>query len=461
MTALPSLKRMEHSFYLLSLGCPKNEVDSECMSALLKDAGHPFTPDADKARYLIVNTCAFIESAVEEAIASILDLADFKARREDARLIVTGCLSQRYKDKIFDEFPEVDAILGTGEYQAITEVVSRLARGEDLRGHKPGAAGNIAYLDQPRTPSSPPGTYAYLKIAEGCSNACAYCAIPRLRGPLRSREPDAIIREARLLADQGFKELILVAQDTTRYGQDLDGQPSLALLLRRLTDEVPGIELFRSLYFYADAITDELIGEMAENPRIARYVDLPIQHASDRVLARMRRHETSAVIEERIEKIREKIPGVIIRTTVMTGFPGESEEDFQELLAFIKRVRFDRLGCFVFSPEEGTPAFGMPDRIPEKTASKRRDLIMQAQQSIARESNRRRIGEVTSVLIEGTEERGILFQGRSYGEAPEIDPAIFIAATSPDVRIGDRQQVRIIDAGPYEMTGVTVDEHCE
>ena len=452
---------MNPNFYLLSLGCPKNEVDAECMSALLKEEGFCFTPDPHAARYLIVNTCAFIQPAVEEAIEAILDLAEIKKAHQGLFLIVTGCLAQRYKEAIFTELPEVDAILGTGEYQDIGKVLKALAAGEDLGHHRPGPAGSLAILDVNRLPSAPPATYAYLKIAEGCSNACAYCAIPKLRGPQRSRQPGAILEEARYLASLGVKELILVAQDTSRYGQDLADRPTLASLLRALSEQTEGIELIRCLYLYADAISQDLIDVMASNPKLAPYIDLPIQHASDRILKRMRRHETIDLIREKIAAIRQAMPQVILRSTVMTGFPGESEADFQALLDFVKAIRFDRLGCFVFSPEEGTPAASMADPVPAALAHERRALIMEAQRPIAREANQKRVGQVTRVLIESVDPHGILFQGRSYGEAPEIDPLIKLAASSPDLAIGSRPAVRIIQAGPYELTGVSIDEYSQ
>lgn len=384
---------MNQSFYLLSLGCPKNEVDSECMSALLKQAGFCFTDNPASARYLIVNTCAFIEPAVEEAIEAILELAEQKG--DDSFLLVAGCLPQRYKGELLVEFPEVDAILGTGEYGRVADTLKSLARGDDLRSHRPGPPGNVAYLDVRRTPSAPAGTFAYLKIAEGCSNACAYCTIPRLRGPQRSREPQAILTEARILASQGVRELILVAQDTTRYGCDLSEKPSLTGLLRLLTQEVPGIDLIRCLYFYADAVTQELIEEIAANPKLAHYIDLPIQHATDAILARMGRHETIGKITGVIEKFRRHIPDVVIRSTLITGFPGEGAEEFQACLDYVNEIRFDRLGCFVYYPEEGTPAALMPDQVPRATATYRADQLMETQKKIALEANQKRIGQVT------------------------------------------------------------------
>lgn len=450
------------SFHLISLGCPKNEVDAECMSAALRDAGYIFESDPARACVLIVNTCAFIEPAVEEAIDAILDVADIKARSDEPQyIVVTGCLSQRYKQDIFDALPEVDAILGTGEYGAIVSVCDRLLRGESLRDELPGRAGTIDHLDIDRIPSSPPATYAYIKIAEGCSNACAFCAIPRLRGPQRSRPVEAIVAEAKRLVARGVKELILVAQDTTRYGLDIYGEPSLAKLLRRLAEDVPEAPVIRCLYFYADMLTDELIDVMATTPAVAHYVDLPIQHASDRILRAMRRHETADVIVRRIERLRAAMPDVMLRTTVMTGFPGETEDDVRRLIDLIEAVRFDRLGCFVFSPEEGTRAAQMPDRVPEDVGRRRRDQVMAAQKPIALASNERRVETVTPVLLEGVDDHGILFRGRSYGEAPDIDPVIYVAATTPDLTIGSRPLVHIIEAKPYELLGVTTHEFSE
>lgn len=452
---------MDKTFYLYSLGCPKNEVDSECMSALLKEKGYRFTDHPKEASFLVVNTCAFLESAVTEAIDAILELAEIKKDNPKAFLIVTGCLPQRYKDEITKEIPEVDAVLGTGEYGQIAEVFESLLEGHSLKEHVPGPAGAIDYLDRERLPSAPPGTYAYLKIAEGCSNACAYCIIPRLRGPQRSRSVESIVKEAQCLVASGVKELILIAQDTTRYGEDLPERPTLAHLLRTLSLEVPDVALIRTLYFYADRLTEELLLEMAGNDKIAHYIDLPIQHASDRILEAMRRHETSGMIRDKITRARRLMPDLILRSTVITGFPGETEEDFDILLEFIKEIEFDRLGVFEFSPEDGTPAFLMPDQVPHSLASKRRSILMANQQDIARRRNEIRIHTTVPVILEAVDERGILFEGRSYGEAPEIDPVIYVAATTPDLTIGSRPVVRIVDAGPYDLTGVSIDEHRE
>ncbi len=451
-----------HTFYLLSLGCPKNEVDAECMSAALCSAGYIPTRDPYKADVLIVNTCAFIEDAVREAIDAILDLAEFKFPEGRAQfLVVTGCLPQRVGRALFSEFPEVDAILGTGEYGLIAETVNRLRDGLSLREHRPGRPGELDHLSCYRTPASIEARWAYLKVAEGCSNACAYCAIPSIRGPQHSRTMDEIIEEAKHLESIGIREIILVAQDTTRYGRDLTDkdQNTLTMLLRRLSKETQSIELIRCLYFYADALTGELVREFADNPKIAHYMDIPIQHASDSVLKRMRRHETRAVIEAKIAAIRENVPNIVLRTTVMVGFPGETEDDVQMLLDFMRSMRFDRLGCFIFCPEEGTRAASMPDQVPFDVAFSRYTRVMELQHDLSLEKNRSRIGTVVPVLLDGVDPHGILFQGRSFGEAPDIDPIIRVAATSPEVGIGSRPLVRIVDAGAYDMTGVTINEY--
>jgi ribosomal protein S12 methylthiotransferase len=456
-----------HTFYLLSLGCPKNEVDAECMSAALCRAGYSSTDDLYKADVLIVNTCAFIADAVREAIDAILDLADYKYPEGRARfLVVTGCLPQRVGRELFSEFPEVDAILGTGEYGLIVDTIDQLRDGISLREHqpdRPGCSGALDHLRCDRMPASKNARWAYLKIAEGCSNTCAYCAIPSIRGPQRSRPMDEIVEEARHLESIGIRELILVAQDTTRYGYDLTNkeQNTLTALLRRLSNETQDIELIRCLYFYADALTEELIREFADNPKIARYMDIPVQHASDAVLKRMRRHETRAMIEAKIASIRAAIPDVVLRTTVMVGFPGETEDDIDILLDFMRSLRFDRLGSFIFCPEEGTRAASMTDQVSSDVAFLRYNRVMELQHDLSLEKNRSRIGTVVPVLLDGVDPHGILFHGRSFGEAPDIDPIIRVAATSPGIGIGSRPMVRIVDAGAYDMTGVTIDEYSQ
>ncbi|HHT24125.1 MAG TPA: 30S ribosomal protein S12 methylthiotransferase RimO [Clostridiaceae bacterium] len=449
-----------NNFHILSLGCPKNEVDAESMSHALSNASFDFAADPGMANFLIVNTCGFIEPAKEEAISAILDLAEIKEsnlnKNQPTFLIVTGCLGQRYATEIYREFPEVDLVLGTAQYDLIVDSVRRLKQGEILRGTLPGMPGSIKHLfkgEQAATDRS----YAYLKIAEGCSNRCAFCAIPGIRGPLLSRPLEDVVAEAELLTERGFKEIILIAQDTTRYGQDIYGEPHLLELLKKLI-KIPGIGLIRLMYVYGDVFSDQLIDFIAEHPQIASYIDLPIQHASDEILKSMGRRDTNKQLRELIAKMRLKIHNLIIRTTVLVGFPGETEQNFEELKQFIKDVRFDRLGCFVFSPEEGTRAYKMTDLPPREIAEARHDQIMSLQKTISLAKNQERIGQIYQVLLEDISSDGLFFVGRSYGEAPEIDPSIYVLAQTAEIKVGDIVNVKIIDADDYDLTGVSVHE---
>lgn len=451
------------TYYLLSLGCPKNEVDAESMAVLLQEAGYRGTDAIEEGEILIVNTCGFLEAAVAEAIDAILDLALYK-EESDAKarfLIVCGCMSQRYKAEILTSMPEVDAILGTAQYGDIVETVRRLERGEDLRGFHPGHPGGLAHLREDRVPANGKQTYAYLKIAEGCSNACSYCKIPSLRGGLHSRPPDSIIREAKHLVSLGKKELILIAQDTTRYGSDLDADIDLAMLIQGLIDQVGEIEQIRIMYAYADAITDELIEVMATNDKVCKYLDLPIQHASGKILKHMRRHESAELIADKIKLLRQAMPDIILRSTVMLGFPGETEEDFQLLLDFIQKIQFDRLGSFVFSAENGTPAASMTEQIDPDVAADRYQRLMQVQETISLAKNRQRIGDELMLRLDDVDDGGILFRARSFGEAPDIDPIIHIASTRPDLTVGSWSFARIVDAEAFDLWGVTLDECSE
>ncbi|HHU53535.1 MAG TPA: 30S ribosomal protein S12 methylthiotransferase RimO [Clostridiaceae bacterium] len=451
---------LRNNFYILSLGCPKNEVDAESMSYALRKASFIFVDDPSMANFLIVNTCGFIEPAKEEAIAAILDLAEIKEynlnKNKPAFLIVTGCLGQRYAMEIYQEFPEVDLVLGTAQYDLIVSSVQRLHRGEILRDTLPGKPGSIKHLYQGEQAASD-RSYAYLKIAEGCSNRCAFCAIPGIRGPLLSRPLEDVVAEAAVLTERGFKEIILIAQDTTRYGQDIYGEPRLTELLQRLI-KIPGIGLIRLMYVYGDVFSDRLIDFIAEHPQVAAYIDLPIQHASDKILKSMGRRDTNKHLRELIAKLRSKIHNLIIRTTVLVGFPGETEEDFAELKQFIKEIRFDRLGCFVFSPEEGTRAYKMPDLPSREIAEARHDQIMSLQKTISLAKNQERIGKTYDVLLEDISSDGLFYIGRSYGEAPGIDPSIYVLAQAADINIGDVIKVKIIDTDDYDLTGVSVHE---
>jgi ribosomal protein S12 methylthiotransferase len=441
--------------YLLSLGCVKNLVDSECMSKIIQDAGYSMVQEPCEADILIVNTCAFIESAKREAIDAILDLAAYKKPQGRANfLIVAGCLPQRYAKEIRQDLPEVDAVLGTADYARIAGLMNRLmARDDPASLPMPGIAGSLEHLSAARELSYP-GCYVYIKIAEGCDNHCAYCAIPGIRGPYRSRAIEDIVAEVRRFSQSGRDEIILIAQDTTLYGLDFYGRPMLADLLGQIC-QIDSVRLVRIMYAYAACISDELIEIMASQPKIAHYLDMPIQHASDRMLIRMNRKDTQERILQAVEKLRRAMPDIILRSTILVGFPGETNEDFTQLVTFLKQIRIDRLGCFIFSPEEGTAAFSMRPRTKASVARKRWQEIMLLAREITCSANRSRIGMVYPVTLESIDDRGIFFIGRSYGEAPEVDPVIYVAGTAADLCVGQTLPVRLVEAGDYDMTGVT------
>lgn len=461
---------------LVSLGCAKNMVDAECMSLILTEHGHQLVSDPAKAEVIVVNTCGFIKSAKQEAIDTILAMSDYKAPGGCADfLIVTGCLAERYRSILQQKLPEVDAVLGVSEYQEIADTVNRLYQSQDssvldgpiLRTGSPsdGIQADRTYsgeqlIDrrlQHLRPNRKPSTvgYAYVKIAEGCSNHCTYCAIPGIRGAFVSRPFDDIIEEARLLSEQGFAELILIAQDTTRYGLDLTGQRELPRLLRSIA-AIETVQAIRVLYVYADGINDELIACLSSEPKILHYLDLPIQHASDSILKRMNRRDTQASIRDVISRLRSAMPDLVLRSTVMVGFPGETTREHQELLRFLKEIRFDRLGCFIFSPEEGTPADSYHPRVRSDVARRREAQVMALQQAITREGHEQRIGTIVPVLLEQIDEDGIFYRGRSFAEAPDVDPVILVAAADESVQVGSIYPVRLLTASDYEMTGETV-----
>jgi len=422
----------------------------------MTEAGASISISPDLADVLVVNTCGFIESAKKEAIEAILQLADYKSPNGPAKfLIVAGCLAQRYASEIYDSLPEVDVVLGTGEYDQITATIARLLSGETGTGnrHLPGRPGSLDHLQAARTPSTR-GRYAYIKVAEGCSNCCSYCAIPGIRGPFQSRPMDEIVSEADRLSQNGFDELILIAQDTTRYGLDLYGGRMLVPLLRDIC-KLDDVRMVRILYVYADGLTDELISLMASEPKIAHYLDLPIQHAADRILKAMNRRDSQDSLSEVIGKLRTAMPDIILRSTVMVGFPGETEEDFNELLDFLTKIRFERLGCFIFSPEEGTQAEEMSPKVAKSIGKKRIQRVMKLQKQLTEQANQQRIGTVIPVTLESVDPDGIFFIGRSYGEAPDVDPFIYVAASAAGLSIGQTCPVRLIEAGEYDMTGVT------
>ena len=445
------MDRSNYSISMISLGCSKNLVDAECMVKRLKDAGYNYSED-NRADVLIINTCGFIESAKKEAIDTILSAGDLKSEGLIKYIIVSGCLPQRYGKDILKEMPEVDIVLGTSHYKDILEAVDSLLLQSDIHNEYVTEAGGIDHLSFGREISTK--SYAWLKIGEGCLNRCSFCAIPLIRGKFISRPLEEILEEARILAGQGYKEIILAAQDTTNYGLDLYKKRSLPVLLRELS-KIDGIDLIRVMYGYMDGINDELIEEIATNPKVAHYLDIPIQHGDDEVLRRMNRRDTAGKITETLRRLRDRIPDIIIRTTVLVGFPGETEEQFETLKENLRKWRFDRLGCFSFSPEEGTKAYDMDDQIPEEVKARRNKEIYDLQSSISLESNNARLGSIVTITIDSISEDGIFYIGRSYGEAPEVDPSIYVLARNGELQIGQRVEVEIVEASQYELTGVT------
>lgn len=423
------------------------------MIYILREAGYEFTPDPEAADYLIINTCGFITAAKAEAISATLELADLK--RPGAKLVMTGCLPQRYMAEIYRDLPEVDACLGTAEYKNIAQVLDALGQEQFEPCMRAPAPGSLAHLEQGRV-ADLSRAYAYLKVAEGCSNHCAFCAIPGIRGPLRSRPQASLVREARDLSKAGFQELILVAQDTARYGTDLKTGETLVTVLRALLEETE-IPWIRLMYTYGDALSDEMIALMASEERILPYLDMPIQHVSDAILKRMGRHETKADIARNILRLRNSIPNLILRTTVLLGFPGEREDEVSELIDFIQEHPFDRLGCFAFSPEEKTRAYRLPGQIDDETKASRVERVMTVQADIAERQAKARLGQRVDVLLESVSPDGIFYVGRSYGEAPEIDPDIFLLnSRGEELRLGQRVRAEIIDVQGYDLTAKTV-----
>lgn len=432
---------------LVSLGCAKNQTDAEIMLGILSEDGFNITYNPSEADVIIVNTCGFIESAKQESIDAILEMAQYKENRCKL-LIASGCLAERYSDDILLELPEVDAIVGTGDYDRIAQVIKDAFKGEKpvLCGHKDRTPDERL----PRILSTPPYT-AYLKIADGCDNNCTYCAIPMIRGHFRSRKIEDIVSEAQSLAQSGVHEIILIAQDTSRYGKDLYGENSLDVLLEELV-KIQGIEWIRVHYFYPEAITDSLIDTMAKHDKICNYIDMPIQHANNYILRRMARRTTQEEMLNKIEKIRAKMPDCIIRTSIIVGFPGEGEEHFNDLYEFVNKVRFDRMGVFTYSQEENTPAASFPDQLDEEIKNERLDKLMSLQQKISLELNREKLGTVLEVLVEGYDEESFLFYGRSRGDSIDVDGKVYFA-TEEEVSPGDIIKVNILDADEYDLTG--------
>ena len=434
----------------ISLGCPKNLIDSEIMLGILNQGMFEITTDINNADVIIINTCAFINDAKEEAVDNILEAAELKKYGKLKVLVVTGCLAQRYREEIISEIPEVDVVLGTGNIAEIRRAIEGCIYNEPEGKVFVDEPRDVGYLDSTRMLSES-GCSQYLKIAEGCSNHCTYCVIPLLRGTFRSRTIESIVKEAEYLAGNGAKELILVAQDVSRYGEDLYGESRIVDLVRKLSD-INGVKWIRLLYCYPERITDELIAEFNRNPKLLKYLDIPIQHASDKILKLMGRKCGKKDLVELLTKLRKEVPDIILRTTLITGFPGETEEDFKILVDFVKKYPFDRLGVFAYSREEGTPAYSMKNQVDDVVKLQRRDRILAVQQNAAIAAMEKRIGKVYEVIVEGVADDGIFYYGRSYAEAPEIDPVIYF--TSPDpVEIGDFVTVKMVSGSEMNLIG--------
>ena len=435
----------------ISLGCSKNLVDSEVMLHNLRAAGFELTPNEEEAEIIVINTCGFIESAKKEAIENILDAAYLKENGNCRHIIATGCLVERYREEVMNELPEIDALVGIGSLDDIAEACRAVMRGERYVSFKDKETSS---LGGDRVITTGPHT-AYIKVSEGCDNLCTYCAIPLIRGKHRSRSIEDIVEEAKTLDKQGVKEINLIAQDTTRYGLDLYGEYSLARLVRAIT-EATDIPWIRLLYCYPDKITDELIEELRTNDRLLKYMDIPVQHISDSVLERMNRHGGKALILDAIRRLREGVPGIILRTTAMVGFPGETEEDFTELCEFVKDVRFDRFGAFTFSPEEGTAAAEMTDQIDEQVKQERYDILMQTQLTVSEEKNEEKIGSCLTVICDGYDEENEVYYGRSYADAPDVDGKVYFKSEEP-VSVGDFVKIEVTEALDYDLVGEIID----
>ncbi len=434
----------------ISLGCSKNLVDTEVMLRSLHDAGYEISPDESEAEVIVVNTCGFIESAKKESIDNILDVAWLKKHRKCKHIIATGCLVERYREEVMKEMPEVDALLGVGSLSHIVDALRAVERGEKY----------MSFEDKETSPLggerllTTPEYSAYLKIGEGCDNRCTYCAIPLIRGHFRSRPMESLVAEAKELEALGVKEINLIAQDSSRYGLDLYGEYKLAALVRRLTEETT-IPWIRILYCYPDKITDELIEEYRTNDRLVKYMDIPIQHISDTVLERMNRHGRKKLIVDTVNKLRERVPGVVLRTTAMVGFPGETEEEFSELCEYVKAAKFDRFGAFTFSPEEGTVAATMDGQIDEQTKQDRYDTLMQTQLTVTEELNARRIGSTLTVLTEGYDSAAGIHYGRSFADAPDVDGKVYFRAKER-IPEGTFVSVKIEEALDYDLVGSAI-----
>jgi ribosomal protein S12 methylthiotransferase len=440
----------------VSLGCPKNLVDSEVMMGQLAEAGYEITNDAEGADTVVVNTCGFIESAKQESIDAILEATTLKAEGKAKRIVVAGCLVERYRDDLVRELPEVDAFIGTNQVNEILKAADEEFDARQLTITPIGNKSSTYLYDEatPRMRATRSHT-AFIKIAEGCDRPCAFCSIPAMRGSFRSRRFGSIIEEARSLAQQGVKEIVLIAQDSSRYGEDLGEVDALAALIRAM-GEIEELEWVRVMYAYPTHISDAFLAAIAETPKAVKYLDMPLQHASRNVLKLMKRGGNRESLERLIYRVRDKVPGIAIRTTFITGFPGETEEDFEELIAFVRNCRFDNVGVFTYSDEEGTPAFDLPDKIDPKVAEKRRIRLMKEQAKISKQMNKSKIGHTYRVLFEGlSQESDLLFQGRLEGQAEEIDGYILINDMPEGFQpvVGEIYNVRISEAHDYDLVG--------
>ncbi|EJW15530.1 30S ribosomal protein S12 methylthiotransferase RimO [Paenibacillus alvei] len=438
---------MTEKIKIVTLGCDKNLVDSEIMSGLIYERGYELVENEEDATVIIVNTCGFIDAAKEESVNTILRLADLKETAELKALIVSGCLTQRYKEQLLDEMPEIDGIVGTGDFDKINDIVD-----EALQGSKPIRVGNPVFdYDRilPRKVATPRYT-AYVKIAEGCDNNCTFCSIPIMRGKFRSRTMESILAEVAQLAEQGVKEISLIAQDSTNYGVDLYDGFKLPELMNKVS-EIPGVEWVRLHYAYPGFFTEELMDTIASNPKICKYIDMPLQHSEDSILKRMRRPGRQRDSRELVNKIRERIPGVALRTSIIVGFPGETDEDFDRLCDFIREMKFDRLGVFTYSSEEDTPATRLPDHVPDEVKEWRANTLMEIQRQVSKEVSEKRIGDILEVLVERYDGRNDVFIGRSQFDAPEIDGEVFISGQP--LSIGEIAKVRITHALEFDLAG--------
>jgi len=437
---------------MVALGCSKNQVDAELMLGALKKAGYAISPDPDECDVVIINTCGFIESAKRESIENILDFCGRKGSGRLKLVVVTGCLAERYREELASEIPEADVVLSIGANDEIAAAIKKGLGGE--RVVKFYAPENLP-MEGERILANEP-FFAYLRIADGCDNRCTYCAIPMIRGRYRSRPMESILAEAEKLAAKGVKEFNVIAQDTTRYGEDLYGERKLPELLEKLC-AIDGVKWVRILYGYPDRVTDELLSVMAKEDKIVKYLDIPLQHVSAKILKAMNRHGSMTETMELIRKIRREVPGIVLRTTLLTGFPGESEHDFELLCKFVKAAKFERLGCFAYSQEEGTPAGDMPDQIDEETKQRRAEVIMEIQAEISSAVCRRRVGSTLEVVTEEFDPRRKLYCGRSQYDAPDIDGRVYFKSEKPR-SLGDLVNVRIEKSSDYDLMGSAVEE---